>query len=126
MDLISCGIVRRCITTDEVGKYLSQKHKGHYQALEVNSFQNIGVNTLIDWIAREAARIHPAVEASKYRGIDRFERVVHESKTGNAEWLENYAVANVEKNLVDDVLGQKDIELEEKKSTSLRDVCQLF
>jgi hypothetical protein len=72
MDLVGTGLVQRCITMDEIGKFLSAKHKGVSQAFEVNGFQNIGINTLIDWIVREANRIYPAVEAAKFRGIDRF------------------------------------------------------
>lgn len=127
MDLISSGIHKRQITTDEVIKYLSQKHKGPFQSLEVNSFQNIGINTLVDWTVREAARIHPAVEASKTRGIDRFERIMHVSKTGNAEWLEQRANEDIdEQTAVNNALWQKDIELEEKTSFRLKDVCQIF
>ncbi len=87
LDLIGTGIVERCITTDEVGKFLSVKHKASNQAFEVNSFQNIGINTLLDWTVREASRIYHAVEASKFRGIDRFQKIVHATKNGNAEWL---------------------------------------
>jgi len=127
LDLISGDIVRRCITTDEVGKYLVQKHKGATQCFEVNSFQNIGINTLIDWSVREAARIYPAVEASKYRGIDRFERIEHVSKNENAEWLNQRAQnEDEEKTAAQNALWEKDLELEEKTSFRLKDACIIF
>jgi hypothetical protein len=41
-----------------------------------------------DWTLREAVQIYDAVEASKFRGIDRYISIHHESKTGNAQWLD--------------------------------------
>ena len=86
--MINSGMMQRCITGDELGAWLAKIHKAPNKNFEVNAFANIGINPMIDWTLREAVRIYDAVEASKFRGIDRYISLHHESKTGNAQWLD--------------------------------------
>lgn len=125
-DLLVIG-TSKVATGDEIGTYLNKNHKGAYQSFEVNAFKNIGISSLMDWTAKEASRIYPAVEAAKFRGIDRYQKVVR--VTQNQEWLDKRPDVEVEEapqTQLENALWAKDQEMEEKSSFRLRDVCVIF
>ena len=65
--------VPRCVEVAEVRKWLAKvHHRAENACFETSAVANIGVNMLVDWIARAALRAHPQVEKSKVRECQRF------------------------------------------------------